>query len=192
MAAPGLASRPKRAAHTCAPFCFPLLPLPLDPMRQPPPATVSSSSPRRHRLRPSLDQNDRRRPRVTRITWPCPLGATPTQPPRHPPAPAIPSDAIGASSAVRPVRHGWSSDLGAIKRRLERPRDSSAHDTAARWPNCPHRTKRRGPRRKFGRGEASRGLGDVDYQSSERRPERLPRRHASPPHHHRTLPSTTR
>ena len=39
------ASSPARVAHTRAPPRFPLLPLPLGPACQPPPSTVSSSSP---------------------------------------------------------------------------------------------------------------------------------------------------
>ena len=46
---PAQQASPARA-HARAPFCFPLLPLPPDPTRQPLPITVPSSSPRRHPL----------------------------------------------------------------------------------------------------------------------------------------------
>ena len=100
LASPARRSRPRA-------FLLRLLPLPSDPTCQPLLATVSSSSPRRHRLRPRPDQSDRRGPGVTRITLPCPLGAASTQPPRQPPTPAMPFDANGASPAVR----HWSLEL---------------------------------------------------------------------------------
>ena len=83
------------------------------------------------------------------------------------------SDAFGTSPAVRPVRHGWSSDLGAIKRLLERPRDPSAHRRRS-VAQLPASLREKRAEREIRKREVSGGLGDIDHRSSERRPERLP------------------